>query len=404
MRVLLFTDTLADVNGVSRFIRGAADAALATGRDLTVVTSTPRAVPEQANIINVPPRWSRPMPTYPQLTLAWPHRRALVELARQAAPDVIHCSTPGPVGLAGRAIARSTGVPLLGVYHTDFPAFIDAAHADSELTWLTTAVMKWFYRPFATVLTRSAAYARVLTHMGFSCDRLKALRPGIDTAKFHPGLRDDGLWARLDPRSAAARTGGVRTLRVLSTGRVSVEKNLPALELAWRAALARLPRDAAAQLVVVGDGPYLATMRSRCADLAAQGSALFLGFRHGQELSALYASSDLFVFPSTTDTLGQAVIEAQASGLPTIVTNVGGPPEIVRHARTGLVLPPPADDPRAWSAAIADLLADHPRRAAMAVAAAQHGAGMTFAASFEHFWEIHERAANKRPARDMLPA
>lgn len=140
-------------------------------------------------------------------------------------------------------------------------------------------------------------------------------------------------------------------------------------------------------LVVVGDGPYRARMEQELAGCRA----VFAGFRHGRELSAIYASSDLFVFPSATDTLGQVVMEAQSSGLPVLVSDRGGPREVLREGQTGLVLP--ASSPGPWAEAIRALLADDARRLAMGRAAHESIQPMTIRHSFDHFWELHERAA-----------
>jgi len=117
---------------------------------------------------------------------------------------------------------------------------------------------------------------------------------------------------------------------------------------------------------------------------------VFLGFRHGEELSALYASSDLFVFPSVTDTLGQVVMESQASGLPVLVSDVGGPKEVVEEGRTGFVLP--ADKPELWAEHIVSLAMDAAKRRAMGDAAHEAMQRLSIERSFEHFWSVHEIA------------
>jgi glycosyltransferase involved in cell wall biosynthesis len=141
-----------------------------------------------------------------------------------------------------------------------------------------------------------------------------------------------------------------------------------------------------AELVLVGDGPYRAQMESELKSTRAR----FLGFKHGPELSRLYASSDLFLFPSITDTLGQVVMESQASGLPVIVTDQGGPKEVVIDGATGFVLP--HDKPDLWVARIVSLAVDEPLRRRMGAAAHQHMQGFSLAHSFDHFWEVHEHA------------
>ncbi len=387
MRVCLFTDTLADVNGVSRFIRSVAEQAAGAGRELTVLTSTRLALPAPgaARIENFPPRLARPMPGYENLELVLPPALAMLRRARELRPDAIHISTPGPVGLVGLLAARLMGTPRLGVYHTDFPAYIDHLFADPVVTRAASAYMRLFYRRFATVFTRSAEYGAPLAALGISGARVVRLLPGIDTAAFQPSLRDESVWDGLGiPRSAR---------KVLYVGRVSVEKNLPLLASAWKRFVETDPDRGrpgspvqGARLVVVGDGPYRARMER---ELAGH-RAVFPGFRHGRELSAIYASSDLFAFPSATDTLGQVVMEAQSSGLPVLVSDRGGPREVVQDGRTGLVLP--AYDPRAWAAAIGALLGDDERRLAMGRAAHDHIRPMTIRGSFDHFWEVHRRA------------
>jgi glycosyltransferase involved in cell wall biosynthesis len=175
--------------------------------------------------------------------------------------------------------------------------------------------------------------------------------------------------------------------KALYVGRVSVEKNLPLLASAWKRLVRAMPAGAGApSLVVVGDGPYRERMQRELAGL----HAYFPGFRHGPELSAIYASADLFAFPSATDTLGQVVMEAQSAGLPVLVSDRGGPREVVREGETGLVLP--WNSAGAWCRALRTLLADPPRLRAMGEAAHRSMQPMTIRSSFEHFWSVHERA------------
>lgn len=386
-RVCLFTDTLADVNGVSRFIRNVADQALARGVELHAITSTRLECPGRPNIHNPRPPLSRPMPGYPQLGLVVPPVRRLHELADRLRPDVVHVSTPGPVGLAGRRWARKRGVPLVGTYHTDFPAYIDHLFDDRALTWACGRVMRWFYRPFARIFTRSADYGAALERMGMARERIVRLLPGIDTDTFDPRFRDNSgaVWTACP---------GVRpaSVKVLYVGRVSVEKNLPMLTRVWPAVESgarRLGLDA--QLLIVGDGPYRERMH---AELDAAGAdARFLGFRHGPELSAIYASSDVFVFPSTTDTLGQAVMEAQSAGLPVLVTDRGGPAEVVDDGRTGFVLTADPGASDRWVRTLLGLIQSPDLRRSMGRAAHEKVRPMSIAHSFTHFWNVHEQVA-----------
>lgn len=402
MRLLLFTDTLHDVNGVSRFIRNVGEQAAAAGRELHIITSTRLPAPPDAqrpHIHNIPPMYARPMPGYPQLELAIPRRARMLRAAERLAPDVVHVSTPGPVGTLGRRFAAVHGLPLIGTYHTDFPAYIDHLFDEPVFTWLCTAHMSWFYRRFARVFTRSLDYADSMQRLGIRRDRIVRLHPGIDTAVFDARFRDDSgtIW-----RGLASLGVRERSVKALYVGRVSVEKNLPMLAKVWPAARAACrERGIDAQLLVIGDGPYRAQMQR---DLAGS-DTVFLGFRHGAELSTIYASSDLFIFPSTTDTLGQVVMESQSVGLPVIVTDQGGPSEVVDDGITGFVLPAGPAAHQRWVLTIAQLLSDPALRRRMGEAGRAKMAPMTIRHSFDHFWQVHEQAlAEHAPGAHALAA
>lgn len=380
LRVALFTDTLGDVNGVSRFLNDIADRSLEDGRALHIFTSTRMPTRDLPNLHNIRPRAAASLPGYRDLQIVFPALRRLSRTMRSFRPDVIHVSTPGPVGLAGRMIATHQRIPLAGVYHTDFPAYVEHLFDDEALTHVARAAMRRFYRPFQLVFSRSAEYGVSLGRLGIEAERRVRLQPGINVARFHPRFRDQSCWAGYGIPS----TG----LKVLYVGRVSIEKNLPMLMSIWKRLRAAEP-GLDARLIVVGDGPYRASMESQLEGTNAH----FLGFRHGDELSRLYASSDLFVFPSTTDTLGQVVLEAQASGLPALVTDAGGPKEVIGHdsagVPTGYVLS--AREPADWVRQILRIGTDTPLRESMGRAARQNALGYSIQDSFDHFWQSHER-------------
>jgi glycosyltransferase involved in cell wall biosynthesis len=265
-------------------------------------------------------------------------------------------------------------VPLLGTYHTDFPAYVENLTGDHRVTNGTIQYMEWFYGQMATVFSRSHEYLFNLHDLGIRDEKLRTIQPGVNTEKFSPIHATDAsgeLWTSM---------GIDKPLRLLYAGRVSVEKNLPLLATAFEE-LCKLRSDVA--LVIAGDGPYLNEMRERLANLPAH----FLGYQNDHQLGRLYASSDLFVFPSRTDTLGQVVMEAQASGLPVLVSNEGGPKEMMAEGLSGLALP--ATDPAVWCRAIDGLLNDESRRQRMARYAPQRMARHSLARTFESFWAEH---------------
>ena len=386
MRVSLFTDTIYDINGVCRFIQNVAERAHESGRDLEVVTSTKKEGPDLPNVYNFAPVFSMKTPKYDNIDICLPPLMKILRHLDQHQPDVIHISTPGPVGCVGFLAAKMLKIPVLGVYHTDFPAYIDQLFDDHGMTSGCRKFMRAFYKPFSAIFTRSDDYVDSLASLGLPREKMVSLMPGFDAQTFHSGHRDETVWDGL----------GVDrdSVKVLYVGRVSVEKNMPFMTGVWKSVRKRLKSQGIrAELVIVGDGPYRAEMER---ELKGKDAA-FLGFRHGEELSAIYASSNMFVFPSTTDTLGQVVMESQGSGLPVIVTDQGGPKEVVEHGRTGFVLG--ATDPAEWVDHIETLITDHARRADMGAAAHQSMQRYGLEHSFEHFWDVHVSAWHEHLGR-----
>jgi len=385
MRVSLFTDTLGDVNGVCRFIQNVAYQAKMTDRDMQVITCTTFPVPDWPNVFNFAPVYATKMPRYEQLEIVLPPLMKILRHLDAHQPDVIHISTPGPLGLIGFIAAKMLRVPVLGVYHTDFPAYIDKLFDDHAMTEICTRYMRFFYNPFTAIFTRSGDYVESLATLGLPRERIVRLMPGLETSRFNTSFRSDSIWNKIEAEPKSGCRGIARSsVKVIYVGRVSLEKNLPMLTAVWKDVNRRcLAANAPADLIVVGDGPYREQMQKELKGL----NAYFLGFRHGDELSTLYASSDMFVFPSITDTLGQVVMESQSSGLPVIVTDVGGPKEVVEDGATGFVLP--HDDVDAWATRITQLATDHDLREQMGHAAAESMEKFDILHSFENFWDVH---------------
>ena len=387
MRVMLFTDTLVDVNGVSRFITNLRDHATAAGRELTVVCSTERTLAPHRAMVNLRPALSVRMPGYAELELAFPERGGAMATALKFRPDIIHVSTPGPVGLAGRRVAQRLGLPLAGVYHTDFNRYAQHLFADEAMTFAMKHALRWFYRPFDRIIARSSVYADDLEAAGMARTRLRTLKAGVDSERFCPSHRDEAVLKAIVGRE-------VPGVRVLYCGRVSVEKNLDLLTKVWpQVAGAARTHGVPATLVVVGHGPMLNDVHHALRNH----DTVFLGFRSGLELSTVYASCDFLVFPSLTDTLGQAVLEAQASGLPALVSDRGGPRTSILNGVTGQVIP--GSSHRHWHNATLAMIVDTERRRAMAAAAVAHARALTIERSLDHWWTLHaDLLAETNPA------
>ncbi len=387
--VCLFVDSLDHTSGVSRFVLDLAAQAESLGRPLVIFTCAAERGDWPASVRCVDPVGLVEAPGYAGLRLALPRAAELIEEVAALDPSAVHVSTPGPVGVCGMIAAKALGVPLLGTHHTDLAGYAHRLLGSKLASLVTARALAGMYGRFDRVLARSRVSAVSIEELGVAAEKVRVITPGIDLSRFGPRLRDPAVW---DGFAGVSRS----TVKALYVGRVSIEKNTPMLAAVWREAERLLARaGVAAELIVVGDGPALGAMRD-----ATRGSRVrFLGEIRDERLPRVFASSDLFMFPSATDTLGQVVIEAQASGLPAIVTDAGGPAEIVIDRRTGMVLA--ADDEEVWAREIARLGADSPARRAMGQAALFNARRFSFERSFESFWSIHREpiAEHRGPTR-----
>ncbi len=389
LKVAHFTDTFAEVNGVARTIQQQVELARRHGKAMTVVTcmelapaATGAAKAEVRDRDITPhaalfaPVGSFALPEYPEITLNYPPFLEMLAWAAEQDFDMILTATPGPVGLAGLAIARVLGIPVHGTYHTAFPQYVRMFTEDPAMEDAAWRAMRWFYGQMDAVWAPSRSTARELEDRAIARGKAVVHPRGVDVERFHPDRRTD-FYERL---------GLARHFKILYVGRVSREKGLDTLVEAFRQVRAHRPD---ARLVVVGEGPWLAQMREQCAGLPVT----FTGYLQGAELSAAYAGADAFAFPSATDTFGNVVLEAQASGLPVVVTSQGGPREAVLPGRTGLVVPPA--DARALALALLGLMSDREKLRNMAEAARQHAASVSFDQAFLRTWELYAQVATQ---------
>jgi glycosyltransferase involved in cell wall biosynthesis len=213
-----------------------------------------------------------------------------------------------------------------------------------------------------------------LIEKGIAAEKIQRLPHGVDIERFHPSKNNGFLKKRFPIDNG---------LKLLYVGRVSKEKNLHILSEAYKM-LYQQRKDV--QLIVVGDGPYLAEMQSELVGTAC----FFTGFLKGDDLPTVYASCDYFIYPSTTDSFGQAVLEAQASGLPAIVTDRGGPQENIIAGKTGLSIK--GDDTDTIVDALHFLIANPTAAEAMGRAARQYMEERFFDGAFHHSWKMYAAA------------
>ncbi len=288
MRILVATDAWhPQVNGVVRTLAMMAEAARGFGVEVSFLT------PESFRTFA--------MPSYPDLRLALPGPGKTAELIEQAKPDSIHIATEGPIGFLVRRYCRKHHLPFTTSFHTRFPEYVSARLPIPE-AWIW-AMLRWFHGASQAVMAATPALATELRARGF---RNVVLWPrGVDTRLFHPRQVDLGL-----PRPV-----------FVCVGRVAVEKNLEAF----------LDLDLPGTKLIVGDGPARPALERKYPQ------AKFLGARQGEELAQAYAASDVFVFPSRTDTFGLVLLEALASGLPVAAFPVTGPRDVIGTAPVGVL-------------------------------------------------------------------
>ena len=320
------------------------------------------------------------VPYAPGLHVGVPGVPAIVEALSEGRYALLHVCAPGPVGVAGAATGRMLGLPVAGSYHTELAAYAHLGSGDPRVVLGMQLALGAFYGQCAVVLSPSASADAALAELGIASDRIGRWDRGVDVERFSPARREPG-------RTPPGR------IDVLYAGRLTREKGIDLLADAFVAARARDPR---LHLVVAGGGPEEARLRER---LGA--AATFLGWLDGDALATAYASADLFLFCSQTDTFGQVLLEAQASGLPVVAVAAGGPAELIADGRTGLLCPA---RPQALADAVAGLAGSRAMRERLARGGLAAVRDRTWEAALGRLAAGWHRALATEPAADRQAA
>ncbi|WP_375451946.1 glycosyltransferase family 4 protein [uncultured Devosia sp.] len=245
--------------------------------------------------------WTLPVPTYPEIRLSLATQSSVAAFIDGVAPQHIHIATEGPLGLQARQYCLDRGLAFTTSFHTRFPEYL-AARVPVHPDW-SYGYFRWFHEPAVRTLVPTPSLLAELSLRGL--DNLVLWSRGVDASRFAPG-----------PKSRFLDLAGPHLLYV---GRIAAEKSVEDF----------LRLDHPGTKIVVGDGPDRAALERDYPE------AVFLGYQFGEELAALYRSADVFVFPSRTDTFGNVVIEALASGLPVAAYPVTGPKDILAGTQAG---------------------------------------------------------------------
>lgn len=351
LRLAIFSDTYPpQINGLTRTLERMVPAIRARGGDVRVVTVADPDGPAEPLV----ERWpSIPFWAYPQLRIAAPSRGRALDLVERWKPTLIHSVTEFGVGLGGLVAAREARIPFVSSYHTHFEQYINFY----DLGWLEAIAwpyLRWFHNSGRCTWAPSRTVADELAAHGFRDTRVWSR--GVEHARFNPGWRSRALRERLGATDD--------TVLVAYVGRLAPEKGLDVAMAAMRVVLARA--EGRVVFALAGDGPAEARYRAE-----APGAAVFAGRLTGRPLSEFYASADVFLFPSITETFGNVLLEAMASGLAVVAPDRGATTELATPERA---LQFPARDPDALAACVERLVADpalRRRLAAAALAAAQ---------------------------------
>lgn len=330
LRLALVTETYPpEVNGVAMTLGRMVNGLVARGHDVQLIRPS-QGQHDRPATVN-PPATSfapyaetlvpgLPIPLYRHLRFGFPVKGRLIELWKNARPDLVHVATEGPLGWSAVAAARHLKLPVTSDFHTNF----DHYSQHYGMGWLRRPLatyLRQFHNRTATTFVPTQSMARELAAAGYH--NLQVVGRGVDNALFHPMHRDSSLREQWGV--------GEKGLAVLCVGRLAPEKNFALLEKTFAAIQQQYPH---AKLVLVGDGPLRPSLA------AAHPDYIFAGMRTGHDLAQHYASADLFLFPSLSETYGNVTLEAMASGLPVLAFHHAGAAELIEHGISGLLAAP----------------------------------------------------------------
>lgn len=345
LRIALVTETFPpEVNGVAMTVGRMLDGLLERGHQVQLVRPRqhPGDKPRNDSALQEILVASVPLPRYAGLRMGLPATTTMVRAWSQWRPDIVHVVTEGPLGWSAVTAARRLRLPATSDFHTNFQSYT-AHYGVGYLQPAIGAYLRYFHGRSLCTFVPTQQLSMELVAKGYQETRVVAR--GVDTALFNPLRRSAELRARWGV--------GAHDPVVLYVGRIAPEKNLPLVLTSFAAMQRRAPR---ARLVFVGDGPARTLLQRQHPE------AIFAGMRTGEDLAAHYASGDLFLFPSTTETFGNVTLEAMASGLAVAAFDYAAAREHIVHGESGLLAS--FGDAHAYARVAVELIAD-PSRSAM---------------------------------------
>lgn len=335
--VAFYSDNLDEVNGIANNLRHVISFMRSHGYKAALAgnafNTRSRGVIENGYVILLPRIFSMEQLGYANSELAIPHISPILRLIKRYPIDIIELETPSPGAWAVAFCAKIAGIKVISHYRTDVPTYTKTLVKAKWMHRYVLMLMQIFYGFSRPVVSPCKDYKEILHNdIKVPLKDIEIIRRGIPLESYSPNFRGKGTWEKFSNEKGK--------VRFVCVGRISKEKNLPLLKNLWMEF--RKTHDDA-ELMFVGDGWYLDELKK---DFASAPEVHFAGVQGGETLAGLYADADFLLFPSTTDTFGNVVVEALASGTPAIVSDKGGPQDIVFEKGCGYILP--GDDPHAW--------------------------------------------------------
>ena len=341
VRILFYSDNLDETNGIANNLRNVIPYMRAHGMHAFLAgnafNSRPCGVVENSYCLLLPRLFSMEQLGYANSELAIPRIGPVLRLLKRYPVDLIEFETPSPGAWLVCFCAKIAGIKVFSHYRTDVPTYTRTLVKAKWMFHFVLWLMKIFYGMTKPVVSPCKDYADILTsQLKIPANQVQILPRGLPLEKFSPDLRGKGTWEKYSDSSS-------RKVRFSFIGRISKEKNLEFLNGVWKKFAAK---HSDVELMYVGYGWYLEEIKKF---FEGDNSVHFAGEQGGETLASLYADSDFFLFPSVTDTFGNVVVEAMSTGTPAIVSNYGGPHDIVMDEAAGRILPIDED---AWQNAL----------------------------------------------------
>lgn len=341
-RIVIFSDNIDEINGIAINSRILVNHLRAKGKKIHLIGTAfhdkQGGFWEKNGTLLLSARFSMEMLGYPDNEIAIPQMKEILRYFRRYPVDLVELEVPGLGGWLILLMCKFVGVNIISHYRTDVIGYSQLLVKSRFMRWYIHSFTKAFCKLTTPVIVPSEDFRdKLKTEMDLSDMQIVRLRRGIDLEAFQPRLREDNSWEMYAPQKGAHNK---RAIRFLFVGRISKEKELPLLEKIWRQ-FRRHKNDV--ELAIVGLGPYQSEMKDNLSDCD---EVIFTGSLHGQELAAMYAQADYFLFPSGTDTFGNVVVESLATGTPALVSDSGGPRMIVEDKVSGRIIK--WQDEKAW--------------------------------------------------------